>query len=52
MRWFGRLGRIWRACYKEFVCVENASCTEPVTVAAQATWAGEHQVGINSHTSI
>ena len=26
------------ACYKEFVCVENASCAEPVTVAAGATW--------------
>jgi glucose-6-phosphate 1-epimerase len=26
------------ACYKEFVCVENASCAEPVTVAPGATW--------------
>lgn len=26
------------ACYKEFVCVENASCAEPVSVAPGATW--------------
>ena len=26
------------ACYKEFVCVENASCAEPVTDEGRATW--------------
>ncbi|PSC73084.1 glucose-6-phosphate 1-epimerase [Micractinium conductrix] len=27
------------ACYKEFVCVENAQATSPVTLAPGATWA-------------
>ena len=26
------------ACYKEFVCVENAACAEPVTVEAGGVW--------------
>ena len=26
------------ACYKEFVCVENAACAEPVVVEAGGTW--------------
>ena len=26
------------ACYKEFVCVENAACAEPVTVAPGGEW--------------
>ena len=26
------------ACYKEFVCVENAACKEPVSVAAGGEW--------------
>ena len=26
------------ACYKEFVCVENAACAEPVTVPAGGEW--------------
>ena len=26
------------ACYKEFVCVENAACAEPVTVEAGGEW--------------
>ena len=32
------------ACYKEFVCVENAQALEPVEVAAGATWTGEMSV--------
>jgi glucose-6-phosphate 1-epimerase len=26
------------ACYKEFVCVENAACAEPVVVPAGGEW--------------
>ena len=26
------------ACYKEFVCVENAACAEPVVVEAGGEW--------------
>ena len=37
-------GSVWtpwtdmEACYKELVCVENAACKEPVSVAAGGEW--------------
>lgn len=33
-----------KACYEEFVCVENAAVAKPVSVAPGAVWSGSMEL--------